>query len=154
MLTPIQSFPPSLTPPSTGANSRGRCDRREIRGITLIEVLVAMVVLGLCLVFMTQLLVQDSFVEKRLRAREASLRLLEAHTEIVRAGLPLPDEEGTYDMELLVEPAYSSGLEALSLQLVLEELEPRGLWRVDLEMSYRSGQQSFEESVEMRLWRP
>lgn len=150
----MQSFPPSLTLPFAGAKSRGRCDRRAIRGITLIEVLVAMVVLGLCLVFMTQLLVQDSFMEQRLRAREASLRLLEAHSEIVRAGLSLPDEEGKYDMELLVEPAYGSGVETPTLQLVLEELEPRGLWRVDLELSYRSGRRSFEESVEMRLWRP
>lgn len=113
-----------------------------------------MVVLGLCLVFMTQLLVQDSFMEQRLKARQASLRLLEAHAEIVRAGLPLPDEEGRYDMELLVEPPYDSGVEAPSLELVLEKLEPEGLWRVDLELTYRSGRQGLGQSMEMRLWRP
>ena len=118
------------------------------------EVLVALMVLGICLMFMTQLLVQDSFMEQRLRSRQASLRLLEAHAEIVRAGLPLPDEDGRYDMELLVDPPYGSGVDDPSLELVLEELEPAGLWRVDLELTYRSGRQSLEQSMEMRLWRP
>ncbi|MDA8018822.1 MAG: hypothetical protein MPN21_15380 [Thermoanaerobaculia bacterium] len=129
-------------------------ESRPRRAATILEVLVAMAVLGLCLLFMTQILVQDSFLEQRNRSRVASLRLLEAHSEIVRAGLPLPEDAGSYEMELLVEPARGSGVERPALRMVLEALEPAGLWRVDLVLTYQSRGRPLEQSMEMRLWRP
>lgn len=128
--------------------------KRGERGVTLLEVLVAVAILGLCLLFMTQLLVQDFFVEQRTRSRVASLRLLEAHAEMFRAGLPMPGDPGRYTMEVLVEPPSSSGIEKPALAFELEELEPRGLWKLDLELTYRVAGRTLEDSMEMRLWRP
>jgi hypothetical protein len=113
-----------------------------------------MAILGICLIFMTQILVQESVVERRTASQTAALRLLEAHAELLRAGLPLPDEEGRFAMELLVEPPADSGIESPRLEFDLVELEPDGLWSLDLEMSYEVAGQGRLLSVEMRLWRP
>jgi len=124
------------------------------RGLSLLEVLVAMAVLGICLIFMTQILVQESVVERRTTSKTAALRLLEAHAELLRAGLPLPDEDGRFAMDLLVDPPVDSGIEAPRFEFDLQELEPAGLWKLDLELTYEVAGREHLLSVDMRLWRP
>ena len=139
---------------SPGRRPKPLRSRHLQRGVTLLEVLVATAILGMCMLFMTQLLVQESLIERRIQARVASLRLREAHVELLRAGLGLPSEEGEYEMDLVVEPVAGSGLENPELDLVLEELEPRGLWRVDLTLSYTLAGHPLTQTIEMRVWRP
>lgn len=124
------------------------------RGFSLLEVMAAMVVLGVSLIFLTQVLVQEAFVERRTSTQVAALRLLEAHSEILRAGYPLPDVDGEYSMELLVAPAADDLLDDPALRLELRELTPSGLWRADLVLAYRVGGEPRTQRLEMRLWRP
>lgn len=114
----------------------------------------ALAILGLILLFMTQILVQESFLERRTQSRIASLRLLEAHAELIRAGLPLPDEPGSYRMALLVEPPPGADVDDAEMDFTLEALEPPGLWRLDLRLAYVSSGRELEQRMEMRLWRP
>lgn len=131
---------------------RGRREGR--RSFSLLEVLVALAILGLTLVFFTQILVSEAALERRHRADAAALQVLEAHAESIRAGWGGPWNEGREELDLLVSPAPGSGLGELRLTQDVRALAPAGLYAVDLRLQFRDGGRRGSRSVEMWLWRP
>lgn len=127
---------------------------RGTRGFSLLEVLVALSILGLTLVFFTQILVSEAALERRHRADAAALQTLEAHAEAIRAGWGGPWRDGREELELLVSPAPGSGIADLRLTKDVRSLSPAGLYSVDLRLRFRAGGREESRSVEMRLWRP
>jgi prepilin-type N-terminal cleavage/methylation domain-containing protein len=118
---------------------------RTIRGFTLVETLVALVLLTLTLLLGLGLVLQHPRIVRRLDAQREALHLLEGSLEALRAGaLPLVPQElpatGPHRMSLSVgvEPASS----------------PPGLYKVDVRVDYVVDGQLRERSVETLVWRP
>ena len=116
-----------------------------MRGFTLVETLVALVLLTLALLLGLGLVLQHPRIVRRLDAQREAIHSLEATLEALRAGaLPL---------ESRVLPPVGPRRMALSIQIAPEGYPP-GLYRVRVSAHYLVEGQPRERSVETLLWRP
>ena len=118
---------------------------RAPHGFTLIETLVALVLLTLALLLGLGLVLQQPRIIRRLDAQREALHTLEVTLEALRAGaLPLTSQElppvGPRGMtpSVEVEPAGY----------------PPGLYHVEVRVRYVVERQPRERAVESLLWRP
>lgn len=121
------------------------------RGFTLLEILIALAILGFALISMVGWLAQSSTFENRLDLHRIAIRELEAQHEILRAGAPLPGFDGSFKLT----PITPLGeLDAPALTIAIDPQTPAGLYRVTLEIRYRIGSEKYQRSLEALTWRP
>lgn len=118
---------------------------RAPHGFTLIETLVALVLLTLVLLLGLGLVLQHPRIVRRLDAQREALQTLEATLEAVRAGaLPLASQE--------LPPVGPRGMTP-SVQVEPAGYPP-GLYHVEVRVRYTVEGQPRDRKVESLLWRP
>ena len=117
---------------------------RAARGFTLVETLVALVLLTLTLLLGLGLVLQHPRIVRRLDAHRDALHAMEATLEALRAGaLPLHSQD---------LPPVGARRMALSVEAVPEG-NPPGLYRVVVRVGYQVDGQDRERRVETLIWR-
>jgi prepilin-type N-terminal cleavage/methylation domain-containing protein len=116
-----------------------------VRGFTLVETLVALVLLTLALLLGLGLVLQQPRIVRRLDAQREALHSIEATLEALRAGALPPVSQDL--------PPVGPRRMALSIRITPEGYPP-GLYRVRVSARYLIEGQSRERSVESLLWRP
>jgi prepilin-type N-terminal cleavage/methylation domain-containing protein len=121
------------------------------QGFTLIESLVALLLVAMAMLLAHRLALELPGTVKRLQAGNAAMRAIESSLETLRAGnLPLMDD-------VLTPPtAYPDGSSVKGLILVMD-VEPAptiGLHEVTIEARYMVGQQTLQRRVKTLVWRP
>lgn len=120
--------------------------RRE-RGFSLLEVLVALTLLGVALLLGGALIGQQRAALERLEAHRDAIFALEATLESLRSGSrPLVSSVESW-------PSDSARNLRLAVEAVCIE-PPEGLWRVRLEARYEAAGDLHERRVETRVFRP
>jgi prepilin-type N-terminal cleavage/methylation domain-containing protein len=120
---------------------------RRGRGFSLLEVLVALVLLGVALLLGGALIGQQRAALERLDAHRDALRAMEATLEALRSGSrPLTSSVESW-------PSTSAQNLRLTVETVCIE-PPQGLWRVRVEARYEAAGDVHERKVETRLFRP
>ncbi len=124
-------------------------------GFSLVEVLVALSLLAVALLFSMSLVAQEPQVERRLAAHAEAYAVLDTLHEAIRAGMALPDRPERLDWRALYDPPPElRAARELSVWSQLETLSPPGLFRVTLRARYFVGERSFDRTLETMIWRP
>lgn len=124
---------------------------RSASGFSLIEVLVALVLLGMVLLMGMQLMVQGPRIVRRTDAERQAFRALESVLEGVRAGaFPM----GDLDIEVLKKAVGEPAPDDLEMFMRTEALEPAGLYRVTLTATYTAVGEKKSNSVQTLVWSP
>ena len=130
-------------------------NRTKDAGFSLIETLVALMLIGMALLLTMSLLAQEPLVLRRLRAHSEALEVLDAVHEAIRAGMSLSPGSARLEWQLLYDPPRA--LETATDLVIFSEVEaqsPRGLYQVTLRARYFVGHQSFDRVLTTRIWRP
>lgn len=136
------------------ASSGGLPGRGGERGFTLVEILVALLLLSVALFLGLALVLENPRVVRRVDASRTALRAMEATVESLRAGsIPLiPFQTLQVDTSRL-----ETGRPAVSNMVVLLEVTPAGvadLYQVSLRARYSVLGQPLEKHMETMVWRP
>lgn len=127
-----------------------RSARRGL-GFTLIESLVALLLVTMAMLLAHRLALQLPGTVKRLQAGNAAMAAIESSLETLRAGyLPLTDD-------VLMPPvAYPDGspVEGLILVMDVEPAPTIGLYEVTIEARYTVGRQQLRRRLQTLVWRP
>jgi type II secretion system protein I len=121
-------------------------------GFTLLETLVALAILGIALLLVLSLVLNQPRMLKRLDAQRQAYRAIEGTLEAVRAGaIPL---ETTHFADF----DFAAGTPAppdLTLQMDVTPLAaPPGLYKVSLSAHYTFAGQGFDKKVQTLVWQP
>jgi prepilin-type N-terminal cleavage/methylation domain-containing protein len=121
-------------------------------GFTLLETLIALVILGFALLFVLSLVLNQPRMLKRLDAQRQAYRAIEGTLEAVRAGaIPLQTANFSGFDFLAGTPAPPD----LSLQMdVLALPAPAGLYKVSLSAHYKVAGQGMDQKVQTLVWQP
>lgn len=126
-------------------------DNGTRHGFTLLESLVALVVVALALLLGYGLMMRQPRAMERLDAGDEALRAIEASLETLRAGAIELDSG-------FLQPgiAYPSPLHAdeLMVDLDVAPMETPGLYAVTLEARYRVGRSIHQRQVQSLVWIP
>ena len=128
-------------PPDNGADN----------GFTLIEALVALMVVTMALLLGYSMMIRQPRASERLDAGEEALRAIEASLETIRAGA-LPLESGFLQPGI----AYPLPVRARELMVDLDVTATAtpGLYAVSLEARYRVGPSIHRRRVDSLIWAP
>lgn len=121
------------------------------RAFTLLETLIALVILGMALISMVGWLAQSATFERRLDLHRVAIRELEAQHETLRAGCCMPGLDGTYDVSAITD------VSALGTPKITVEVKPQskaGLYGLVIRIEYRLGKERFSRQIEALTWRP
>ncbi|MEE8525726.1 MAG: prepilin-type N-terminal cleavage/methylation domain-containing protein [Thermoanaerobaculia bacterium] len=130
-------------------------NRTKNAGFSLIETLVALMLIGMALFFTMSLLAQEPWVLRRLRAHGEALEVLDTVHEAIRAGRSLAPGSARLDWQRLYDPPRT--LDTATNLVIFSEVEtlsPRGLYQVTLRARYSVGNQSFDRVLTTMIWRP
>ena len=122
------------------------------RAFTLLEVLVALAVLGLALVSTLTLVSGHAAMDRRLDGHLKVIAALEAEHELIRSGAELPLLEGEHPLTPLAAPG--DPVRDFRLWARVKPRNPTGLYEVTLLCRYSIDRGSYERELELRLWRP
>ncbi len=121
------------------------------RGFSLIEILVAMVVLGVALLLGLALVLEQPRVVRRLDAQRQALRAIDSSLEALRAGVvPLQ----TADLEGFSTGVGMAAPADLTVHLDVVPGTPSGLYQVTLTARYSVLGTRLARRVETLVWRP
>lgn len=120
------------------------------RGVSLLECLVALAVLSLAVVLVTAGLAAARSTGERLLAQRSAVRAAENALEGVRGGA-LPLQSGPLVATVLVADADEW---RMSVRLVVDALEPAGLYRVAAEAAFVVRGRPGARRLETMVWRP
>lgn len=120
-------------------------------GFTLLEALVALVVVGLALLLGYGFMMRQPRAIERLDAGDEALRAIEASLETMRAGA-IGLESGFLESGI----AYPTPVKAKQLMVDLDvtATETPGLYAVSLEARYRVGPSIHRRQVQTLIWSP
>lgn len=123
-------------------------------GFSLLEALVALVLIGLALLFTMSLLAQQPQIERRLTAHSEVLQVLGDLHETIRAGMRLSIGEQRLEWQSIYDAApVLAAADNLVVWSTVERLEPEGLYRVQLKARYFVGHRTFDHVLETMVWR-
>jgi prepilin-type N-terminal cleavage/methylation domain-containing protein len=123
--------------------------RRRAQGFSLVEVLIALTILGIALLLGVQLVLQAPRIVQRMDAERAAWRAIEAVMESVRAGaIPLE----TSHLEGFVTATGVPAPRDLQIQMTVEPASPFGLYHVTLKASYKVREDLYKKELETMVW--
>lgn len=121
------------------------------RGFTLIEALVALMVLTLAMLLGYGFMMRQPQAMKRLDAGDEALRAIEASLETIRSGA-IPLESGMLQPVIAYPPPTTAA--DLLIDLEVEPTETADLFVVNLEARYRVGRSIYRRHVQSLVWSP
>jgi type II secretory pathway pseudopilin PulG len=124
---------------------------RPLRGFSLVEALVALLILELALLMGLALLLEQPRIVRRLDRQRQTIRSLESTLELVRAGL-VPLQSGR--VELWLAAAGAPPPLDTSLWLEVEPASPPGLFHVKVQARYVAAGRLRTREVETLVWSP
>jgi prepilin-type N-terminal cleavage/methylation domain-containing protein len=128
-----------------------RSDRVAGNGFTLVEALVALIIVAMALLLGHGLVMRQPRAIERLDAGDEALRSIEASLETLRAGA-IEFESGFLEPGIAYPPPANT--KQLMIDLEVTATETPGLYLVDLEARYRVGRSMHRRHVQSQIWRP
>jgi|SRR6185295_18255769 len=120
-------------------------------GFTVVETLIALVIIGVALLLGMALLLQQPRVLHRIDAQRQALRAIESTIEALRAGL-LPLEDAEYDGYNTAVGA--SPAKGMTVDVAIEPSpDTPNLYKVHVEAHYKVAGQAKTRAVDTYLWR-
>lgn len=126
-------------------------DNGDKNGFTLLEALVALVVVGLTLLLGYGFMMRQPRAMERLDAGDEALRSIEASLETMRAGA-IGLESGFLEPGIAYPPPVRA--KELLVDLDVTATETPGLYAVSLEARYRVGPSIHRRQVQTLIWSP
>jgi prepilin-type N-terminal cleavage/methylation domain-containing protein len=121
------------------------------RGFSLIETLVALVLIAIALLLGMGFLLQQPRVVKRIDAERAAMRAMEATMESIRAGtVPLASEQ----LEGFFTAPGEVGPPDLKVQVTVTPTLPAGLYEIRLRASYSVLGSHLAKQIDSLVWQP
>jgi len=120
-------------------------------GFSLIEVLIALVILGVALLLGMALVLQNPRIVRRMDGERQAFRAMESTMEAVRAGaIPLL----TSRLDAFVTAVGTPAPKDLSIEMQVDPAGLPGLFVVTLSARYRVAQQWFVKRLRTMVWSP
>jgi prepilin-type N-terminal cleavage/methylation domain-containing protein len=120
-------------------------------GFSLIEVLIALVLVGTALLLGMGLALQEPRILRRLDGERQAFRAMESTLEAVRAGIvPLQ----TSDLDDFVTAVGTPAPKNLRIHMQVEPAGTPGLFQVTLRASYEIEQRKVEKMLRTLVWSP
>jgi prepilin-type N-terminal cleavage/methylation domain-containing protein len=120
-------------------------------GFSLLEALVALVLLGVALLLGMELLLQNPRVVRRLDGERQAFRALESTLEAVRAGaIPLV----TSDLGGFSTAVGSPAPKDLAISMQVDPAGLPGLFQVTLRATYTMDQRKVQKELQTLVWSP
>ncbi|MEL7058416.1 MAG: prepilin-type N-terminal cleavage/methylation domain-containing protein [Acidobacteriota bacterium] len=134
------------------SSSWRRCTNRSSRrdGYSLLEVLIASVILLTILVATSGMLSTQTILDRRARGQREAVRSLEAQHEAIRGGLAVPLANGEHALAPVLEPG--PPVENFSLTLEVEG-RGQGLYAGTLIARYEIAGHPSSRRLEILFWR-
>lgn len=126
-------------------------ERHAGSGFTLIEALVALLILTLAMLLGYGFMMRQPRALQRLDAGDEALRAIESSLETIRAGA-VPLQDGMLQPVIAYPPPTKAA--DLLIDLEVEPTETPGLYAVSLEARYRVGRSIHRRSVDTLVWSP
>jgi prepilin-type N-terminal cleavage/methylation domain-containing protein len=120
-------------------------------GFTLLESLVALVVVALALLLGYGFMMRQPQAIQRLDAGDEALRAIEASLETLRAG-EIPLESGFLEPGIAYPPPQRAAELVVDLDVTSTEIP--GLYALNVEARYRVGRSIQQRRVETMVWSP
>ena len=134
---------PTLEPPRPAESAHS--------GFSLLEVLVALAILGVALLLGMALVLENPRIVRRMDGERQAFRALESTMEAVRAGaIPLQ----TSKLDAFVTAVGTPAPKDLSIEMLVEPAGLPGLFEVSLSARYRVAQQRFVKRLRTMVWSP
>lgn len=120
-------------------------------GFSLVEVLIALVLVGTALLLGMGLALQQPRIVRRLDGERQAFRAMEATLEAVRAGaIPLQ----TSELDGFVTAVGTPAPKDLKIRMQVEPADLPGLFQVTLRASYKVEQRQVEKMLRTLVWSP
>ena len=124
---------------------------RGQRGFTLVEVLIALVLLGVALLMGMELLVQNPRMVRRMDGERQAFRAMESSLEAVRAGaIPLMKQ----DLGSFVTAVGNPAPKDLAVSMEVAPTGLPGLFRVILHARYSVDRKTVRKTLQTMVWSP
>jgi prepilin-type N-terminal cleavage/methylation domain-containing protein len=120
-------------------------------GFALIEVLIALVLVGTALLMGMGLVLQNPRIVRRMDGEQQAFRALESTLEAVRAGgIPLQ----TADLEGFATAVGNPAPKDLAIRMEVESADVPGMFQVTLSARYTVERRQHEKSLQTLVWSP
>jgi prepilin-type N-terminal cleavage/methylation domain-containing protein len=129
----------------------GPRDSRAPSGFSLIEVLIALTLLGIALLLGMDLLLQNPRVVRRLDGERQAFRAMESTLEAVRAGV-IPLE--TAELGSMVTAVGAPAPKDLTISMQVGPAGLPGLYQVTLVAQYSVLHQKYKKKLQTMVWSP
>jgi len=121
------------------------------RGFTLLEALVALVLLGVALLMGMELVLQNPRMVRRMDGERQAFRAMESTLEAVRAGaIPLQ----TADLGDFSTAVGSPARKDLAISMQVDPTELPGLYQVTLRACYTADARKVQKELQTMVWSP
>ena len=121
------------------------------RGFSLLEALIALVLLGVALLMGMELVLQNPRMVRRMDGERQAFRAMESTIESVRAGaIPLQ----TTDLGLFSTAVGTPAPKDLAIFMQVDPTELPGLFQVTLRARYTADQRKVDRELQTMVWSP